>query len=165
MCHEVVLLLKGQAHVGDKKLPLNSASCEPSAFSWSPWGVALGHCALVISDVPVYCLLNALDRAEHSFISVFPSLLLETGAGECRWGATLLLVLIPPYSLGCLVIMGACQNSAPSWALASCWPACDCGCCDTTAPARFTKLGLRLLALGPCFLRATYLILPLWEPT
>lgn len=67
----------------------------------------------------------------------------------------------PPHSLGCLVIMGACQNAAPSRALAPCWIACDCGCCDTTPPARFTRLGLRLLALGPCFLRATYLILPL----
>lgn len=55
MCHEAVLLLKGQAHVGDKKLPLSGAACEPSALSRSPWGVALGHCALVISDVPVYC--------------------------------------------------------------------------------------------------------------
>lgn len=55
MCHEAVLLLKGQAHVGDKKLPLSGAACEPSALSRSPWGVALGHCSLVISDVPVYC--------------------------------------------------------------------------------------------------------------
>lgn len=70
MCHEVVLLLTGQAHVGDKKLPLSGASCEPSAFSWSPWGVAPGHCALVISDVPVYCLLNALDRSEQFYFSV-----------------------------------------------------------------------------------------------
>lgn len=110
---------------------------------------------------PSVLLLTALLRAEHSFISMFPSLLLETGAGGRRWGATLLLVLIAPHSLGRLVTMGACQNAAPSRALAPCWTACDCGCRDTTPPARFTRLGLRLLALGPCFLRATYLILPL----
>lgn len=55
MCHEVVLLLKGQAHVGDKKLPLSGAACEPGALSWAPWGVAQGHCTPVTSGVPVYC--------------------------------------------------------------------------------------------------------------
>lgn len=164
MCHEVVLLLTGQAHVGDKKLPLSGASCEPSAFSWSPWGVAPGHCALVISDVPVYCLLNALDRSEQFYFSVSLPSPGDWGRGVpvgCRSPAC----THPPHSLGCLVIMGARQNSALSRALAPCWPACDCSCCDTTAPARLTRLGLCWLALGPCFLRATSLILPLWEPS
>ena len=138
----------------------------PGVWLWdtAPWSSAMSQCTA--SDCPPPCRAQfyfILFFSEHSFISMFSSLLLETGAGGCRWGATLLLVLIPPpHSLGCLVIMGACQNAAPSRALAPCWIACDCGCCDTTPPARFTRLGLRLLALGPCFLRATYLILPLY---